>query len=212
MRQPGSTSRRLTGKEETHPGGEPVGFIIREWVHRRGRRLIGGVPREADEGIARGQAALDCAALVAARLRAARRCGGFELGLELVELSSRAQVKAERRGREVRLYDAFDNLPNNETGVPNVVSAAQIDAYDTCLLLDDCVGHPAYRLMSFPRTASKRSRLKVGLALHPRSPWRWHGRAHPTLGQPKQRPPSASVAMQLSALADDGSEVVSNAR
>jgi len=31
MRQPGSTSRRLTGKEETHPGGEPVGFIIREW-------------------------------------------------------------------------------------------------------------------------------------------------------------------------------------
>ena len=42
--------------------------------------------------------------------------------------------------------------------------AAQIDVYDTCLLLNNCSGHPVDRFMSCPLgTISKRSRLEVCL-------------------------------------------------
>ena len=49
--------------------------------------------------------------------------------------------------------------------MPNIVKvAAQIDVYDTCLLLNNCLGHPVHRFMSCPLgTISKRSRLEVCL-------------------------------------------------
>ena len=49
--------------------------------------------------------------------------------------------------------------------VPDVVKIApQIDIYDACLVLNDCLGHSVERFMScLLGTVSKRSRLEVGL-------------------------------------------------
>src|SRR5204863_9842954 len=49
--------------------------------------------------------------------------------------------------------------------VPDIVEiAAQIDVYDSCLLLNNRAGHTINRVMSCPLgTISKRSRLEVGL-------------------------------------------------
>ncbi len=49
--------------------------------------------------------------------------------------------------------------------VPDVVEvAAQVDVYDACLVLNNCLRHPVDRFMSCPPgTISKRARLEVGL-------------------------------------------------
>jgi hypothetical protein len=53
---------------------------------------------------------------------------------------------------------------NATCGVPDVVKIApQIDIYDACLVLNDCLGHSVDRLMScLLGSVSKRSRLNVG--------------------------------------------------
>ena len=49
--------------------------------------------------------------------------------------------------------------------MPDVVKiAAQVDVYDACLVLNNCLRHPVDRFMSCPLgTISKRARLEVGL-------------------------------------------------
>ena len=70
--------------------------------------------------------------------------------------------------------------------MPDVVKiAAQVDVYDACLVLNNCLRHPVDRLMSCPLgTISKRARLEVGLedrlqyelerTLHHPIPDRWN--------------------------------------
>src|SRR3954452_15935019 len=61
------------------------------------------------------------------------------------------------------------NHPSCHLGQEPIMSdivkiAAQIDVYDTCLLLNDCSGHSVDRFMSCPLgTISKRAWLEVSL-------------------------------------------------
>jgi site-specific DNA recombinase len=62
------------------------------------------------------------------------------------------------------IIDSFRHF-GQQSVVPDVVKIApQIDIYDACLVLNDCLGHSVDRLMScLLGSVSKRSRLEVGL-------------------------------------------------